>query len=172
LPKAGCELEFEDTFDGGVLDERRWIPHSLSQWSSRERSAARYRIGDGSLRLLIEADQQSWCPEYDGAVRVSSLQTGMFAGPVGSTIGQQRFNPDAVEPQPTRLSRVRRAATSERVTRSDRDRRRRRRPLSRPPGDEALAIATLIWVLLHAYELVWWREARAETRARRLTANS
>jgi beta-glucanase (GH16 family) len=35
-------------------------------------------------------------PEYDGAVRVSSLQTGMFAGPVGSTIGQQRFNPGAV----------------------------------------------------------------------------
>jgi hypothetical protein len=96
LPKAGYELEFEDVFDGGALDERRWIPHYLSHWSSRERSAARYRIGGGCLRLLIEADQQPWCPEFDGAVKVSSLQTGMFAGPVGSTIGQQRFNPDAV----------------------------------------------------------------------------
>ena len=27
---------------------------------------------------------------------MSSLQTGLFAGPVGSTIGQHRFHPDAV----------------------------------------------------------------------------
>jgi Glycosyl hydrolases family 16 len=46
--------------------------------------------------LLITSDQQPWCPEYDGEVRVSSLQTGLFAGPVGSPIGQHRFNPDAV----------------------------------------------------------------------------
>jgi Glycosyl hydrolases family 16 len=48
------------------------------------------------LRLLIEADQEPWCPEYDGDVRVSSLQTGLFAGPVGSTVGQHRFNPESV----------------------------------------------------------------------------
>ena len=29
-------------------------------------------------------------------MRVSSLQTGVFAGPVGSTVGQHRFHPDAV----------------------------------------------------------------------------
>jgi beta-glucanase (GH16 family) len=29
-------------------------------------------------------------------VRVSSLQTGVFSGPVGSTVGQHRFHPDAV----------------------------------------------------------------------------
>jgi beta-glucanase (GH16 family) len=46
--------------------------------------------------LLIEADQQPWCPELDGDVRVSSLQTGAFAGPVGSAVGQHRFNPRAV----------------------------------------------------------------------------
>ena len=40
------------------------------------------------------------------------------------------------------------------------------------PALAALALATLIWLLLHAYELVWWREARVETRALRLTANS
>jgi beta-glucanase (GH16 family) len=35
-------------------------------------------------------------------VRVSSLQTGAFAGPVGSSIGQHRFNPEVVvrEAQP------------------------------------------------------------------------
>jgi Glycosyl hydrolases family 16 len=90
------ELEFEDTFDGDTLDRGRWIPHYLSHWSSRERSAARYELGAGGLRLLITADQQPWCPEYDGEVRVSSLQTGAFAGPVGSPVGQHRFHADAV----------------------------------------------------------------------------
>ena len=46
--------------------------------------------------MLITEDQQPWCPEYDGEVRVSSLQTGLFAGPVGSSVGQHRFNPAAV----------------------------------------------------------------------------
>ena len=50
------DLEFKDKFDD-VLDERRWVPHYLPQWSSRERSAARYEVGGGHLRLLIEADQ-------------------------------------------------------------------------------------------------------------------
>ena len=34
-------------------------------------------------------------PPLDGDVRMSSLQTGVFAGPLGSTLGQRRFNPDA-----------------------------------------------------------------------------
>jgi low temperature requirement protein LtrA len=29
----------------------------------------------------------------------------------------------------------------------------------------ALAIVTAIWLLLHTYELVWWRQARAESRS-------
>jgi Glycosyl hydrolases family 16 len=96
------ELEFEDTFEGGSLDLDRWLPHYLPHWSTRERSAARYEIRDGCLRLLIEEDQEPWCPELDGDVRVSSLQTGLFAGPLGSPIGQHRFNPQAVvrEEQP------------------------------------------------------------------------
>jgi hypothetical protein len=96
------ELEFDDTFEGESLDLHRWLPYYLPHWSGRERSAAWYEIGGGSLRLLIEADQQPWCPELDGQVRVSSLQTGAFAGPVGSAIGQHRFNPGALvrEAQP------------------------------------------------------------------------
>ena len=90
------ELDFDEGFDGDVLDEGRWIPHYLPQWSTSERSAARYRTGGGRLRLVIEADQPPWCPEFDGAVRVSSLQTGVFAGGLGSRIGQHRFNPDLV----------------------------------------------------------------------------
>jgi hypothetical protein len=55
------------------------------------------RGGRGCLRLLIEADQEPWSPELDGQVRVSSLQAGVFAGPLGSGIGQHRcFNPAAV----------------------------------------------------------------------------
>ncbi len=96
LDRSRYVLEFDDDFDGDAVDERRWAPHYLPQWSSRERSAARYRVGGGCLRLLIEDDQQPWCPEFDGDVRVSSLQTGVFAGPVGSAIGQHRFHPRAV----------------------------------------------------------------------------
>ena len=54
------------------------------------------RVGGGRLRLRIDADQPPWCPELDGDVNVSSLQTGLFAGPLGSTIGQRRFSDDAV----------------------------------------------------------------------------
>jgi hypothetical protein len=96
MVKPGYELEFEDTFDGDRLDEARWLPYYLPQWSGREASAARHRIGDGHLRLVIEEDQPPWCPEYDGQLRVSSLQTGVFAGPVGSPVGQHRLSPQAV----------------------------------------------------------------------------
>jgi beta-glucanase (GH16 family) len=44
----------------------------------------------------VEEDQPPWCPEFDGGVRVSSLQTGEFCGPLGSPVGQLRFNPAAV----------------------------------------------------------------------------
>lgn len=106
VDRPGWALEFDERFDGDELDRGRWIPHHLPHWSSREQSAARYRVGGGTLRLRIEADQPPWCPEFDGAVRVSSLQTAVFAGPLGSPVGQHRFSPDAVvrETQPeTRL---------------------------------------------------------------------
>jgi Glycosyl hydrolases family 16 len=106
VSKAGYELAFEDTFDGDALDRARWLPYYLPQWSSREAATARYRLGDGVLRLLIEADQQPWCPEFDGQTRVSSLQTGIFAGPVGSTVGQSRFRPDLVVRQAQPAARL------------------------------------------------------------------
>jgi len=34
------------------------------------------------------------------------------------------------------------------------------------PAIVGLSLVTVVWVVLHAYELIWWREARAETRAR------
>jgi glycosyl hydrolase family 16 len=93
------ELELDETFEEEALDQTRWLPYYLPHWSSRERAAARYELGGGELRLLIEEDQAPWCPEFDGDVRVSSLQTGTLDG-------QHRFNAAAVvreEQQPARL---------------------------------------------------------------------
>jgi beta-glucanase (GH16 family) len=41
--------------------------------------------------LQITEDQQPWCPEFDGEVKASCIQTGLFAGPVGSGRGQLHF---------------------------------------------------------------------------------
>jgi low temperature requirement protein LtrA len=40
------------------------------------------------------------------------------------------------------------------------------------PAIVALALVAAAWVALHAYEIIWWREARAETRAPRAPAAS
>ena len=60
--ERGYELDVEDRFDGAELDRTLWLPHYLPQWSSRAQSAARYELANGCLHLLIEADQQPWCP--------------------------------------------------------------------------------------------------------------
>jgi hypothetical protein len=39
------------------------------------------------------------------------------------------------------------------------------------PALIALAVVTAVWVAFHAYEIIWWREARARTRALRLPAS-
>jgi len=96
LDRSRYEVAFDDDFDGTTLDERHWLPHYLPQWSTPDRTVARYRIDDGVLQLRIEADQPPWCPDLDGDLRVSSLQTGVFAGPVGSAVGQLQFHPDVV----------------------------------------------------------------------------
>ena len=102
---AGWELEFDEPFDGDHLDRAHWLPYHLPQWSNRRAAAARYAVGGGELRLHVDPHQPPWCPEFDGQVQVSSLQTGVFSGPVGSTVGQHRFNADAEvrEFQATRL---------------------------------------------------------------------
>jgi len=104
LERAGYVLDFHDEFDGDELDTEKWIAHYLPQWSSRAQSAPRYALENDQLLLQIQADQQPWCPEFDGDVKVSSLQTGLYAGEVGSKFGQHRFSESCVvrEAQPTR----------------------------------------------------------------------
>jgi hypothetical protein len=91
LDRTGYELEREDTFDALTLDTSLWLPRYLSHWSSRDASAARFTLDGVHLRLRIDADQPPWCQEFDGWLRVSSIQTGAFSGPVGSSTGQQHF---------------------------------------------------------------------------------
>lgn len=101
--KPGYVLAFDESFDDGQLNPERWVPYYLPHWSSRQRAAPRYQFDQSALILQIEADQEPWCPEFDGDVRCSSIQTGLYAGPVGSTAGQHRFKDVCVvrEAQPT-----------------------------------------------------------------------
>lgn len=93
LTKPGYVLEFYDEFDGSGLDAGRWFPYYLPHWSSREQSAPSYRMEGGSLVLQIQDGQQPWCPEFDGRVKCSSIQSGQFSGQLGSREGQHRFSP-------------------------------------------------------------------------------
>ncbi len=87
----GYRLVFDDDFAGPDLDASRWLPVYLPHWSSRERTRPRYAVEDGCLTLRIDPDQEPWCPEFNGAVKVSSVQTAQVSGPSGSAIGQHRF---------------------------------------------------------------------------------
>ena len=96
IDKPGYILEWNDEFDGPQLDTGKWLPFYLPHWSSRERSRPRYIFRDRMLVLQITEDQEPWCPEFDGEVKASCIQTGLFAGPVGSQLGQLRFNDQVV----------------------------------------------------------------------------
>jgi hypothetical protein len=103
LDRTGYEVEFDERFAAPELDRERWVDHYLPHWTTPDRSAARYELEPGLLRLRIDADQPAWRTE-DGEMRVSNIQTGTFSGPQGSAIGQHRHRPDlmVVTPQPTR----------------------------------------------------------------------
>src|SRR5829696_844016 len=60
-------------------------------WSSRADSAATYATVGSELRLTIPPAQGLWCPEDHDPLRVSWVQSGVFSGEVGSTIGQQPY---------------------------------------------------------------------------------
>src|ERR687896_248347 len=83
---------FADDFDGPELDTEVWIPHYLPQWSSRADSAAVYALTGSELRLTIPEEQRLWCAgDHEPPLRVSGIQSGVFSGEVGSTVGQQPF---------------------------------------------------------------------------------
>ena len=87
---------FVDDFEGDDLDLSVWVPSYLPQWSSRAASAATRAVRDSCLHLTIPVDQGLWCPGDHAPLRVSGIQSGVFSGPVGSTIGQQPAHEGAV----------------------------------------------------------------------------
>ena len=93
LDRTVYELAFAEEFTGPALDGDRWVTHYLPHWTTPERSAARYELLPGLLRLRIDADQPAWRDE-DGELRVSNIQTGTFSGPLGSPVGQHRHRAD------------------------------------------------------------------------------
>lgn len=103
LDRTNYELEFDENFTEPDLDQGRWVAHYLPHWTTPERSAARFELEPGVLRLRIDADQPAWRVE-DGEMRVSNIQTGTFSGPLDSPIGQHRHRPDLAvrTPQGTR----------------------------------------------------------------------
>ena len=93
LDRSRFVLEFDEDFRRPTLDPSRWVAHYVPQWTTPERSAARYDLRPGALSLRIDADQPAWRPE-EGELRVSSLQTGTRSGPVGSPVGPCLDRPD------------------------------------------------------------------------------
>src|SRR3954469_1778289 len=89
LDHSKFSLVFADDFTGDRLDSSRWIPHYLPHWTTEERSAARFVLGDDGLRLLIDVDQPAWRPE-DGQMRVSNIQTGSSLRPPRPGGGEDR----------------------------------------------------------------------------------
>jgi len=85
------QLAFADEFNTGSLNNNKWLPFYLPQWSSRKQSKPNYHFANNCLYLDITEDQQPWCPEFNGHVKCSSIQTGVFSGPLGSGIGQHSF---------------------------------------------------------------------------------
>jgi Glycosyl hydrolases family 16 len=95
---------FVDDFEASDLDTDVWVPHYLPMWSSRAESVATYRVDGSELRLTIPPEQGLWCPaDHDPPLRVSAIQSGVYSGEAGSTIGQQPFREGQVvrESQPT-----------------------------------------------------------------------
>ncbi len=90
--KNGNKPIFQDDFNTETLQKEKWFPYYLPQWSSRRKSKPTYVIANGKLKLQITKSQKPWCPEFDGAVKCSSIQTGVFSGKKGSPFGQHRFN--------------------------------------------------------------------------------
>jgi hypothetical protein len=97
-------LELDERFTGDAPDPDVWFPYYLPHWSSRAQSAATFSVYDGALHLSVPADQPLWCADrHEEPLRVSCIQSGSYAGPLGSTIGQQPFRDglEVREEQPT-----------------------------------------------------------------------
>ena len=96
IDKKNYIIEFNDEFTASKIDDTKWIPYYLPQWSSREMSKPNYEVREGNLILKITELQKPWCPEFNGNIKCSSIQTGIFSGEMGSSNGQHKINPNCI----------------------------------------------------------------------------
>ena len=93
LDRTGYELAFDDDFSGPDLDPGRWVAHYLPQWTTPERSAARYDLTPGVLRLRIDADQPAWRRRGRRAAGVEPPDRDLLRA-ARLAVGQHRHRPD------------------------------------------------------------------------------
>lgn len=91
LEKEGYVLDWHDEFDGDELDTSVWLPqHQPHRSTSLAGSTAKYKIGDGSLKLYIDEDTVNFYDGSEGGFRVSSIQTyektGLHIGDTVTTV--------------------------------------------------------------------------------------
>lgn len=106
IEKSGYTIVFQDDFEDDDLNLVNWLPYYLPQWSSRANSKAKYRIENSLLVLQITEDQLPWSQEFNGDVKVSNLQTGVYSGPVGSPYGQHKFSSNCLVREEQTLERL------------------------------------------------------------------
>ncbi len=99
-------LVFSENFADDILNRKLWSPYYLPHWAHTQLTEAHYSISNGVLSLYVDQNQLPWCPEFDGDIRVSALQTGQFSGPIGSRQGQHRFKPELIVRQHVPLQRL------------------------------------------------------------------
>ncbi|MEU1425310.1 family 16 glycosylhydrolase [Kitasatospora sp. NPDC005751] len=74
--KSGYTLDFDEEFDGSTLNTNKWLPSYLPHWTSTPQNAqARYTIANGNLTERLDADTPAWNSQYDGTVKISSIQS-------------------------------------------------------------------------------------------------
>lgn len=71
------QVYFED-FNNDELDKNIFVDKYLPSWTASLYTAnARYEISNSCLTLKIIEDQEPWCPESDGVLRVTGIMTGV-----------------------------------------------------------------------------------------------
>lgn len=74
--KEGYILDWSDEFDGTELDSKKWLaeylPHATLTSIGKK---AKYRVNDGSLKMILDRDTKSFAFDNDNGLKVSSIQT-------------------------------------------------------------------------------------------------
>lgn len=74
LQKNGWKLFYDEEFDNGRLDERKWSGNYLRSWTTDDLSKGHSFFDDGNLVLTAPNGMVPWCSQDKGQ-RVSGMQT-------------------------------------------------------------------------------------------------